>query len=80
MPDILSYFDNNIGISVTDKSKTLRLLSIGCGDGKLDLGLLNVIARHFPLLHVEYVGLEPNEYRLTPIQRQAFIILIHISL
>jgi SAM-dependent methyltransferase len=65
MPDILSYFDDHIGMFISDKTKTLRLLSIGCGDGMLDLGLINVISRHFPLLHVEYVGLEPNEYRLT---------------
>jgi SAM-dependent methyltransferase len=64
MPDILAYFDDNIGTLVSDQTTSLRLLSVGCGDGELDLGLLNVIARHFPLLNVEYVGLEPNEYRL----------------
>ncbi len=64
MPDMLAYFNDNIDKYVSDTEQHCRLLSIGCGDGRFDLDLLDIIARRFPLLDIEYVGLEPNQYRL----------------
>lgn len=64
MCDMYAYFIANIHKYVSDTTGLWRLLSVGCGDGQFDLDLLDIISQRFPLLDIEYVGLEPNRYRL----------------
>lgn len=84
VPDILVYFKENIEKYVSDTNNRLRVLSVGCGDGRFDLGLLDIIARRYPLLDIEYVGLEPNIVRLalfkTNISSYSSISRIHFHL
>lgn len=64
MPDTLDYINENIDKYVSHTTGSFRVLSIGCGDGRFDLDLLEIISQRFPLLNIEYVGLEPNQHRL----------------
>ncbi|CAF1576347.1 unnamed protein product [Rotaria magnacalcarata] len=69
MRDMHAYFVDNIHKYVSDTIGPWRLLSVGCGNGQFDLDLLDIISQRFPLLDIEYVGLEPNRYRLDLFKR-----------
>lgn len=63
MSDTHDYLTDNIDKLVSETSGNWRMLSIGCGDGRLDLDLLGIITDRFPLLNIAYIGLEPNQSR-----------------
>lgn len=49
-----------------ETTTTLRVLSVGCGDGNLDLPLLDMLPGH---LSVDYVGVDVNATSLSELQR-----------
>ena len=63
-PDILSYFAANINTFISNTTGIYRILSVGCGEGQLDLSILNLISQRFPLLDIHYLGIDPNKQRL----------------
>ena len=65
VPDMLNYFKENMDTFVHRNHRNpWRILSIGCGNGSLDLPLLRLVTDRFPNLHVHYEGLDPSCSRL----------------
>ena len=59
MSIMINYFEENIDSFVNqNQHNSWRILSIGCGNGTLDLLMLNIIADRFPDLNVHYEGLD----------------------
>ena len=42
-------------------TKSFRIFSIGCGDGTLDIRILQIIAERFPDVKVSYIGMDIDE-------------------
>ena len=42
-------------------TKSFRIFNIGCGDGTLDIRILQIIAERFPDVKVSYIGMDIDE-------------------
>ena len=74
MPIMINYFKENIDSFVNENHHhSWRMLSIGCGNGTLDLSILNDIANRFPDLNVHYEGLDSSSSRLEDFRKASTI-------
>ena len=51
-------------------TNSLRICSLGCGDGSLDKLILHEILRKYPNIAIEFVGVEINAARCSEAQKQ----------